>query len=301
VPVGSVSVRVVRGGFDKSLAGQTVEFTVDGRKESKTTDESGRAVISGLKPGARVKAVAVVDGERLESQDITIETSGLSVALVATDPDATKREAADARLAAGPAVTGTVVFGPESRVIAEFTDDRLTIFYLLDIVNTARTPVDIGGPIAMSLPREARGAAVVQGSSTQATVKGAHLTVTGPFAPGKTSVQVAFELPTSGGAARLEQVWPATLQALTVMVQQIGDVDIASPQITTKQAGAAGGPAVITGIGPAIPAGQSLRLDISGLPHHPVWPRNIALALSLVIMAAGLWAAVFPASRRRTG
>ena len=40
-----------------------------------------------------------------------------------------------------------VEIGPESRIILEYQDDNLTVFYLLEIVNNARTPIDIGGPL----------------------------------------------------------------------------------------------------------------------------------------------------------
>ena len=72
--------------------------------------------------------------------------SGLRIMLVATDPEAVKREAEDKALAAAAAVKGMVVLGPESRVIAQMQDDRLNIYYILEIINSARTPVDVGGP-----------------------------------------------------------------------------------------------------------------------------------------------------------
>lgn len=299
LPAGSVSVRVVRGAF-KDIAGQAVTLTVDGKTQELKTDASGHVKLTGLKPGTHVKAVTTVDGERLESQDIVAGAGGIRVVLVATDPEAVKRADEDRRLAAGPAVKGTVVFGPETRVIAQLTDDQLTIFYAIDILNTARTPVEIGGPILIDLPPEARGAALVDGSSKQAAVSGAHLTVTGPFAPGSTSLQVAFELPFEGGTARIDQVWPVTLQALNVMVQQTGTIDVRSPQIATKKLMAEQGPSVIAAIGPAIQAGHALELEITGLPHHPVWPRYLALTLATGIMAIGIWAAAFPAPRRRS-
>jgi hypothetical protein len=298
-PVGTVSVRVIRGDFSHNLANQPVEFTIDGRTRTVRTDENGRAAVSGLKAGSQVRAVAVVDGERLESQDITIGGSGIRVVLVATDPEAAKRAAEAARLAAGPAVKGMVVFGPESRVVAEMHEDQLNIFYVLDILNTARTPVDIGGPLQMKLPTEARGASVLEGSAKQATVSGAYLTVSGPFAPGSTTVQVGYELPYSGGTAQVTQTWPAPLQQVTVLVAQSGGLDLQSPEITAKQQLTDQGQPLIFGSGPALPAGKPLTLEISGLPHHALWPRYAALGVASSVMALGIWAAVFPAPRRR--
>ena len=57
--------------------------------------------------------------------------------------------------------------------------------------------MDIGGPLVIDLPRGAAGASPLEGSSTQATVGGLAITVTGPFASGITSLQVGFQMPFS--------------------------------------------------------------------------------------------------------
>ncbi|HUL71947.1 MAG TPA: hypothetical protein VLT86_02540 [Vicinamibacterales bacterium] len=299
LPAGAVSVRVVRGAFTNNVTNQAVEFTVDGKRQTKTTDAQGRVELTGLTPGTKIRAVTVVDGERLESQEITMAASGIRVVLVAIDPEAAKREAEDKRLAAGPAVKGMVVLGSESRVIAEFSDERLNIFYVLQILNTARTPVDTGGPFVVDLPREAQGAALMDGSSPRATVTSGRLTVTGPFPPGPTTVQLAYELPYSTGTARIDQTWPAELQEVTVLVQQIGGLGLESPQLTAKQDINDQGQALILGSGPLLPAGKPMTIEITGLPHHALWPRYTALALAGLILTAGVWAAAVPARRRR--
>jgi len=306
LPAGTVTARVIRGGFDQNLAGQVVEFTIDGAVRKVTTDANGRATVTGLRRGARLRAVAVVSGERLESKEAVVADSGLRIILVATDPNATARAAEDAALAAAPPVKGLVVLGGDSRVVAQYSEDRLSIFYLMDIVNGARTPVDIGGPLIFALPQTARGTAVMDGSSKQATAIGPRVTVVGPFAPGVTPVRIAFQLPYSGPTARLEQRWPATLQETAVIVSKVGVIDATSPQFANKQTRTDGGDPFILGTGPAIAAGQSLVLNISGLPHHPRWPRYVALGLAGAILAVGIWAAVVmptrkPRSRGRDG
>ena len=298
IPAGTVTVRVARGGVGNYIAKQAVEFTVDGKPRTVTTDADGRAEVSGLRSGTRVRAVAVVDGERLESDEAVIGTSGLRIMLVATDPDAVKREAEDKALAAASAVKGIVVLGPESRIVAQMSDDRLHIYYILQIVNSARTPVDVGGPIIFELPREARGSTIIDGSSPQATANGAHITIVGPFAPGTTSVQAAYELPYSGPVARMEQRWPVALPQLTILVQQVGGLTLTSPQVSAKQDIQDQGEALILATGPGIAAGQALSLEIAGLPHRAAWPRQLALTLAGVILAAGFWGA-FTGSRRR--
>ncbi|HUR20492.1 MAG TPA: hypothetical protein VMZ90_06775 [Vicinamibacterales bacterium] len=301
VPVGTVSVRVIRGGFDKNIPNQPVEFTIDRTARVVNTGPDGRALVNGVRKGASVVAVTTVDGERLESQSFTMSSSGVLLVLVATEPADAARAAEDKSLATAPPAKGTVVLGPESRVIVQLGEDGLNVFYLVDILNTARTPIDIGGPLIIDLPQGARSAAIdPETSSKQASANGPRIIVTGPFAPGVTHVQAAYELPYRGPAVRLEQVWPATLQQLVLLVEQHGPLDIASPQIASRAAMRAGdGKAFINAAGPAIQAGQRLTLDISGLPYHSVWPRWVALAFASGFVMWGLWAGVAAPARRR--
>ena len=298
VPVGSVSVRVVRGSFDKNIPDLPVEFDVDGQKQTKQTDATGRVLFSGLKPGARVRALTVVDGKTIESQTTTIAASGIRFVLVADDPDIARREAEDRALATATAVKGIVVFGPESRVVAQLSEDTLHIFYVVEILNTARTPVDIGGPVILDLPRAARGAALNEGTK-QATVAGRRVTVVGPFAPGSTTLQIAFELPYGGDTARIEQPLPVALQQVNVIVAQSGNMDVRSAQVASKRRVNDRGQDLVVGSGPALPPGETLVLEITGLPHYARWPRYLALTLAGAIMSLGIWAAVFNTPRRR--
>jgi hypothetical protein len=298
VPSGTVSVRVIRGSFANNLSGVDVTFTIDGKTKTVKTDQAGRAQVVGLPKGARVTAATVVSGERLESQEITIADSGIRFVLAASDPEAAARAAEDKSLAAGPAVKGGVVLAGDSRVIAEFSLDRLNIYYLMAISNTARTPVDIGGPLVFDLPRSARGAALMDDSTKQATVNGSHVTVVGPFAPGTTHVNIEFELPYDGPTAHIEQRWPAPIEASQVFALKTGALDIQSPQLTQKQSAVEQGQPIIVAMGPGLAAGQPFTLDIINLPYHARWPRFLALGLAAVIALAGIRAAVTPGAPR---
>jgi hypothetical protein len=52
------------------------------------------------------------------------------------------------------------------------------------------------------------------------------------------------------------------------------------------------GQAVILGTGGALQANQALTLSLSGLPSRSRWGRNVSLALAVLILAAGAWAAM---------
>jgi hypothetical protein len=291
---GSVSVRVVRGSFANNVTGVPVTFVINGRPSEVQTDAAGRAEVSGVAVGSRLRAFVVVDGERLETQEVTIGQGGFRFVL-----STGASTAAGAGKPAMPAVTGEVSFGPESRVIAQLDDDRLFLFYVLSIVNREASPVDTGGPLTIDLPQGARGATMVEDSPPTATASGPRVIVAGPFAPGATRVSVRFELPYSGPTAEIRQRWPVRLQALQVFALKTGELGLRSPQISGQRTMTEQGQPIIVAAGPGMAAGEWLTLDITGLPYHPVWPRYVALAAAGAIVTAGLWAGIAVPGRQR--
>ena len=192
-----------------------------------------------------------------------------------------------------PAVSGTVAFGPNSRVIAQFQEDALQVFYLMELVNEQRAPVDIGGPVLLELPRGAAGAAVMAGSSPSVTVNGDLLTVLGPFQPGTTSVQVGFTLPHSSPNLTIEQdlarsratdsPWASSRWARCRWRRRSFSRWVRFGPTTARPTS--------WGELPPLPAGATLTVSLSGLPVHSTLPRNIAIALALLVLASGVWLA----------
>lgn len=290
IPVGTVTVRVVRGSMANPLANEAVELVGGPSPVTVKTNDTGHAEFAGLRPGMRVKAVTTVNGERLESQEFEVPSNGgIRVALVATDPEAAKKAAEDRKLAQAPAQPGIVVLGDQSRFVFEFGDEGLNVFNIFQIVNTARMPVQPASEIVFDLPDDAELASVLEGSSPQAHLAGKRLTVSGPFAPGTTLVQVAYTIKPSSGSLTIAQKLPAALNQVSVMAQKIGDMQLASPQITQHQDIAAEGQMYIVGQGPAVPAGQTLTFNLTGVPHSPAWPRTLALVLAVGVLAGGIW------------
>ena len=292
MPSGTVTVRVIRGSLSNIITAHPVELSGD-VSASASTNDAGRAEFSGLKPGAKVKAATVVDGERLESQLITLPLQGgVRLMLVATDPEAAKRAEEDRKLATAPARTGIVVFGDQSRLVFELADGGLTVFNLFQILNTARTPVQPAVPIVFQLPDGAARPTILEGSSPLAAIAGERVNVNGPFPPGMTLVQFAYSLPYSGGSATVVQRLPAALAQLSVVAQKVGDLRLSSPQVSQQRDMTAEGEIYILGQGPPLAAGSDLTFSFSGLPHAPLWPRNVALSLAGLILLAGAYAAV---------
>jgi hypothetical protein len=299
LPDGTIVIRLVREQLGNNVVNHDVKVTAGDTSKSGKTDDSGRAQITGLPAGATAVADTNVDGEQVTSKPFTVPgQGGIRVILIAGLQklvERRKQEAAEA--AAAPPIKGVVVFGGNTRIVMEFQDDALRVFYLLDIVNSARTRVDTGGPIVVDLPAGAGTATVLEGSAPSATARGDHVTITGPFAPGTTSVQIAYAMPHSSDTLTLTQKLPAAFQDLAVIVQKVGDLRVTSPQFTTREERAANGTPFIVGTGSGLPAGAELTIELSGLPVHSSWPRYLALGLSAFIVATGVWMAFGAGSR----
>lgn len=292
LPNGTVTVRVVREAIGNNAPGQQVRVTVGRNVRNATTDAQGRAEFKDLPGGADAIAEVTVDGETLRSQPFAVPTAGgLRVILVAGIAKATERKKQEeAAAAASPPVKGTVVLGPNSRVLMEFRDDALDVFYVLEIINSARARVDIGGPLTIELPTEAQGASVLEGSSPSATVANGRLAITGPFASGTTSAQVGFRMPYRSSELTITQSWPAALQRVVVGVEKLPGLRVSSPQFeTTNDVPTGDGSVYILGNGPALPAGGTTSVTLTGLPFHSTTPRYIALAVAAGIALLGVW------------
>jgi hypothetical protein len=292
LPAGTVSVRLVRGDLSNNIVNHPVELHAGGKVIVVSTDDGGRAQFSGLTPGAPLKAVAVVDGERLESQDFPAPAGGgIRMLLVATDKE---KEARAAEAAKAPAVTGPVIIGGESRIVIEPDgEERARVYYLLDISNTAQVPVNPPAPFRFDVPTSALGTSIMEGSSPQASVNGRRVQVQGPFAPGNTLVQAAFALPVSNsGSIEISQPFPVPLAHLAVIVKKVGNARLSSPQIGKQQEMPANGQLYIAAAGTgSVAAGEPVVLNITDLPHHSLVPRTVALSIALAIVAVGVWAA----------
>jgi hypothetical protein len=288
---GTVSVRVFRERIGNNVVKQAVTLRSPEGTLSATTDDQGRAQFPGLKPGTMVTAETVVDGETLTSQTFPVPAeSGVRVALVAGIAAAAAREKAAAEEGARqPARQGVVVFGGETRIVLEFQDDNLQAFYLLDIVNSARTPIDPGGPLMIDLPQVAAGAGTMQGSSSLASLQGNRLRINGPFPPGTTQVQVGFRVPYRGDRVALTQTFPAAVEQLFVAAEKVGNLQIASPQFSQQQEANASGTPFLMATGGRINPGDTLTLNLSGLPHHSNVVRDVGVGFGVIVLVVGLY------------
>ena len=292
---GTVTVRVTREAIGNWAPGLQVRVSVGGTTKTATTDQQGRAEFTGL-PAGEARAEALVDGETLQSQPFAVPTSGgLRVILVAGLAKAAERKKQEeaAELAAPP-IKGVVSLGPESRIVMEFNNDTLWVNYVLEIVNSARTRVDIGGPLNIELPAEAGGAHFLEGSTPAASVDGTHVTVTGPFAPGTTPLLVQFSLRYGNDTHAVTQSFPVPLQRAIVAIEKVGGLALSSPQFSSVGEVPAENGVYLLGQGGAVQPGTPLTFTLANLPVHSRTARYAALGLALLIVGIGVWLAMTP-------
>lgn len=292
VAPGSVSVRLVRGELTNNIVGHPVELRAGEKTLASKTDENGRALFAGLAPGVELQAVAVVDGERVASQPFQLPpTSGIRMILVAGLPAAGSPGAtAGGTPSAAPATAGGVVFGGQSRIQIEFDDDAIEVFYLFEVINTGPAPVTPASELVFDLPEGAQQAALLEGSSTQGTVRGRRVSMVGPFAPGVTPLQLAYGLAPSGAARTISQSLPVVWAVPQVIVTKVGTVSMTSPQLGSMSEMPGDPHGVIMGTGAALPAATPLTIGLAGLPTRSFTGQYVALALALLILGGGAWA-----------
>jgi hypothetical protein len=292
LPSGSISVRVIRGELSNNIANHPVELHIGDKIQTVNTDDAGRAQFDHVPAGSTVKAVTVVEGERLESQEFPAPAEGgIRLMLVATDKEKAAKAAAEA---SAPAIVGEVGFSDQSRVVIEPGDEAVEVYYLLTIVNSAHAPVNPPSTFIFDMPKEAVGTAVLEGSSPRASATGTRVRVQGPFPPGETIVQVACSLPVTSGSLQISQRFPVALPQLMVIAKKVEDMRLTSPAIATEQEMSRDGATYIVAGGGAVGAGQALTLTLSGLPHHSTTPRVTALSVAFGIVVLGVWASSRP-------
>lgn len=294
LPNGTVTVRVVRGTISNNVSNQRVELVGGSEPLDAVTDASGRAQFESVPPGATLRAVAVVDDERLESQPFQVPAQGGIRLLLAAGVGAAQSESTAAAAPPSDAPPGEVALGSESRFILELAEGSVEVFGALEVVNLQATPVIPSRPIVFQIPAEGQSGTVLEGSTQHARVEGQRVLVTGPFAPGRTPVQFAYRVPYSGDRLRIEQRVPLPLGQLSVAVRRVSDMRANVHGATEQREAVFQGRTYLVAGGPGLAGGEAVRIDLEGLPHHPTWPLYLAVGLAALILVGAVVALVRP-------
>ena len=283
---GTISVRVIRGQLANNVPDHLVELRQGDIVETALTDAEGRAVFLTLNPGQQVRAATDLDGVRIESRPFAVPgRGGVRLMLVGADPD----------VAAEPAPPGLVTFGGESFIQVELVEESIEVYYVFDLLNPARVPVEPPVPIAFDLPSGAQGVTVLPGSSARTVADGPRVELPGPFDPGSTPLQIAYILPYSGASLALSQSFPVDWDSVLLSVEKSGDVDFVSSQVPRRAevpSETRAGSSHLLGAGPRIAAGTPFAIELTGLPYRSTLPSTVTLAVALAILGLGCWGAV---------
>jgi len=304
LPDGTVTVRVVRDQMSNNVAGVAVELHGAGAVRRETTGADGRAQFTGVPAGAEVHAIAVVDGQRLESKPFVMPArGGVRTLLAAVSTGAGSAAGTGAAPPPEPPTTDVSVLsiGANSRIATEFSDDVLQVFYLLEIVNRSSVPVAPPSALVFEMPTGAEGTTVLEGSTPNANARGPRVTVTGPFAPGATPLQIAFRVDAFGSDTTITSKFPLPLDAVSVAVQKVGQMAVSSKQLERLQEAPINTAVFIVGMGPRLQAGVPLVLELRGVPHQSRTPVYVALALAGAIVSAAVWFMLFPGQLQAAG
>ena len=289
LPDGTISVRVIRGQLTNNVPDHPVDLYQGDAVTTVATAADGRATFLTLNPGDEVFVSTDLDGQRIESQRFAVPgRGGVRLMLVgAGDPSAPFPRAE----------AGYVTFGGESWIQVELGEETVEVYYLLEILNMAQVPVEPEQPVLFEVPAGALSASVMRGSSPLTIVDGTRVELPGPFQPGVTPLRVGYILPYTSDRLAVSQQFPANLEALVMMIENWGAMEIASAQISRRgeqSAEESGAALYILAGGPLIPAGEPLVFELSGLPHRDRTATNLALALALGTLAFGVWGAFGP-------
>ena len=297
LPDGTISVRVIRGQLANNVTDHPVDLHQGDIVTTATTDANGRATFLTLNPGVEVYAVTELDGQRIQSQRFGVPgRGGVRLMLVG---------------AADPTVLGEArragICDVWERVVDPDRAGRGNRRGLLPARRAQHGPGPGRAGGADRLRRAARGggghrAAGVVAPDDRGGV--ARRVARDRFHRAPARFALGTVLPYTSGSLAVSQRFPANLEALVMMVEKWGTMDVASAQISRRgdlSAEESGGAPYLLAGGPLIAAGEPLAFELTGLPHHNRMPTNLALAVAFGMLAIGTWGAFAPASSAGPG
>ena len=277
---GTISVRLILGVLANNIIDHSIDLRINEEIRTAKTNENGRAQFTEVTPGMLVSVSATVDGEQLASQAFEMPgVGGVRVMLVATPapaPDASTGLGQGEGTPRGR--SADLVLGGDSRFLVEIGAEQTIEFYsILEVVNDSNQPIMPAAPVRFTLPANAVNVSLLNGSSALARIADGEVVIQGPLPPGRTPVSFAYILSYAGPTFELAQYLPVSLNQVAVIVEK------------RRREMEADGATYIVGAGPALAAGQTFDLILTGLPHRSTTPRTVALTLAGLLVFWCVW------------
>ena len=142
-------------------------------------------------------------------------------------------------------------------------------------------------PIVFEMPADATTVSVLEGSTPTAKADGNRVTVNGPFAPGVTSVQIAYRYPYSGGRVRVTQALPLPLGQTTVILRKLDGVQFQLANGQGQRDVPLEGRMYVVLNGGAIPVGHAARSHVERTAASCGVADVLGIGLGVLIMIGG--------------
>lgn len=300
-------------------------------KEART-DGEGRAVLSEVAPGQKLKLRAVVHGRTLESPPFESPAkAGMKIQVAVDWQEVESLRAKFTGIAAGgdrvyiaravgaerpslsPPFQLTEARGATTHIIVfpgvlmafhggtQLDDDKLWFEVQFTILNPAAVPYDPGpGGLRIPLPRGYVGASVREEMASRVKVdEDRGLVWRGAVPPGQKNFIATFALPTEGGAVHFAMPLPQGAVRSQMVLEDLPGMRLDVPAGVDRQTRSQQGRRFVILAGIERRPGEELSFTVAGLPQPPSWRVWVRRGAGLAVLGLLGWAVVAIARGRR--
>ena len=265
-----------------------------------TTDAQGVARFSDLAVGKTTGYAAVTDWHGLH---------------IGTEPFAMPEDSgarAEIHALERTADPSVITIGEGARVILQMREDSLQFLEILPLENKSDKLFDPGpGAVEIPLPKEFTGAEAGQSDRKIEIRKGLGVAIHGPISPKSAlggvdakgagnEVTFGFVLPYSGTTREFVQPLPNGMGLPTLITEQLPGLELSGPGVGARESREVNGRKYWVMPGAAVAPGGELRFTVTGLPSLDRSGRNISLALTVLLVLAGIGFSFKPRSDAHT-